>query len=472
MRRAKLLVVVLLAALMLIGCQEKEETKAVTKTEEKEGKIEPGKTISLTGEVELPKTTAKEYIEAEKGVLYTKYIESKESSDDKDAKAKANTEAIDAYFAGISKKKTKKWDEKKWMESLTSSLQASYKDVAEEMENYEVIYEKLRLPAGRLLQDISMDEITKEEDKTVNVVMVIDSSGSMKAKVGGESKMALAKKSIENLAKELPEAVNVSLVAFGHQGSGSDADKAKSCGAVETMYPLKAYEDSGFAESLKKFDAVGWTPLASGISMANEQLAAHKGENVENFIYVVSDGIETCDGDPVAAAKKAVADNTNVKINIIGFDVDTEADRQLKAVADAGGGEYSSVKTKQQLAEIKDVWKEAININTWRWWAVHRFADNVWTTLDHYNAVGKINSKYNTTFENERKRITEALDRLEKEEFIDAVQRNALNQVLRDRDDKIRTYMNDLDSKKRDEIKTKSDELSEKLDVIKKQVGV
>ncbi|RHW35755.1 VWA domain-containing protein [Neobacillus notoginsengisoli] len=471
MKRARLIFLLLLTALLLIGCQEKEELKAVSKNETK-GWIEPGKTISISEEVELPKTTAKEYIEAEKGELYTKFIESKEFSEDKEAIEKANADAVDAYFAQISKKKTKNWDEKKWAESITFALRASYKDVAEEMENYEVVYEKLRLPDGRLLEDISMDEITKEEDKSVNVVLVIDSSGSMKAKIGGESKMALAKKSIESLAKELPESVNVSLIAFGHQGSGSDADKAKSCSAVESMYPLKAYEGAAFGAALNKFEAVGWTPLASAITMANEQLGAVSGENTENFIYVVSDGIETCDGDPVAAAKKAVADNNNVKINIIGFDVDSEADKQLKAVAEAGGGEYSSVKTKQQLAEIKDVWKEAVNINTWRWWAVHRFADNVWTTLDHNNAVGKINSKYFTIYKNEDKRIRAAVDRLRDEGLIDSKGQNGITQIIRDRDDKIQTYMSDINSTKRDEIKTKSDELSEKLDVIKKQVGL
>ncbi|MCL6574288.1 MAG: VWA domain-containing protein, partial [Bacillus sp. (in: Bacteria)] len=317
-----------------------------------------------------------------------------------------------------------------------------------------------------------MEEITKNKEKKVNVVLVIDSSGSMKAQIDGESKMALAKKSIEGLAKELPDTVNVSLIAFGHQGTGNDADKEKSCKAVETFYPLQAYDGAKFAGSLTKFDSMGWTPLASSIELAKDQLASEKGENTENFIYVVSDGIETCDGDPVKAAKNVAQDNTNVKINIIGFDVDSKADQQLKEVAVAGGGEYSSVKTKQQLAEIQNVWKETINKNTWRWWAIHRFSDNIWSTVDHYNVINGLKSKYFTLVQNEENRFNETVNRLQKEGMIDSEKRSSISQVLRNRNDKIQTYLGDLSSKKGEEIKTESDELSKKLEAIQKQVGL
>lgn len=474
MKRAKLVVAIFFTAVLLLGCQGKEESKNPPKKDQKEEGIVPGKAIALTqpNDVELPATTGAQYIQEDKGSFYQKFIEAKEFTNDKEALEKATSDALDAYIEEVGKKNTKKWDEKKWMESITAALRAGYKDVAEELENYPVVYEKLRLPDGRLLEDLTMDEVAKDEDKKVNVVLVIDSSGSMKAKVDGETKMALAKKSIESLAKELPESVKVSLIAFGHQGTGSNADKAKSCKAVETMYPLNAYDGAAFGNSLKKFDAMGWTPLAAGITMANEQLAAEKDENTENFIYVVSDGIETCDGDPVAAAKKAVQDNTKVKINIIGFDVDDEADKQLKQVAEAGGGEYSSVKTKQQLEEIKNVWKEKININTWRWWAIHRFADNVWTTLDHNNAVNRLMGQSFTLRKNEEKRFKDLLERLVKEGIIDDKNKNAVSKLLWNRDDKINTYFSDLDKKKSDEIKAKSDDLSEKLDAIKKQVGL
>ncbi|MGM0841382.1 MAG: vWA domain-containing protein [Bacillota bacterium] len=468
MERMKPIFLVAALFFLLTGCQEEPEK---TSTKDKDMQ-KPGTATTATKDLGLSSTTPEEFISEDSGDLYQQYIENKSWAKDPESYKEATGKAIDEYMDHVDKKETEKWSEQKWAQSILSSLQSGYGDIASELKNYEVVYSELKLPDGRLLQDIEMDEITQEEDKEVNVALLIDSSGSMKAEVSGESKMSLAKESLSNLAKELPESVNVSLIAFGHKGTGSDADKEMSCKAVESFSPLQPYDEAAFSESLSKFNPMGWTPLASSIELANEQLSTHHNDDTENFIYVVSDGIETCDGDPVAAAEKVKADNTNVKINIIGFDVDTEADEQLKKVAEAGGGEYASVKTKQQLSEIENVWKEAVNKNTWRWWAVHRFSDNVWTTVDHYNALRDIVSTYQSILRNEQKRMIQTLNLLEKDDLIDSEKRSAISSLLDDRQEKIRNYLNDLESTKHDEVKTVSDELDKRLDAIKEQVGI
>src|SRR5690606_41143319 len=48
---------------------------------------------------------------------------------------------------------------------------------------------------------------------------------------------------------------------------------------------------------------LGWTPVAGALESAKESFAGLDAETNTNLIYLVSDGIETCDGDPVAAAK-------------------------------------------------------------------------------------------------------------------------------------------------------------------------
>jgi Ca-activated chloride channel homolog len=81
-------------------------------------------------------------------------------------------------------------------------------------------------------------------------------------------------------------------------------------------------------------------PLAASIAAAEKDLQGKEGNNV---VYIVSDGIETCDGNPVEAAKKLHESNIKAEVNIIGFDVDNKGQQQLKAVAEAGGGEFQSV---------------------------------------------------------------------------------------------------------------------------------
>ena len=78
-------------------------------------------------------------------------------------------------------------------------------------------------------------------------------------------------------------------------------------------------------------------------------------ENVT--LYIISDGTETCDGDPVAEAKAFAAENENRAVNIIGFDVDQAGGNALKEVAAAGNGEYISAKTVDELNNsIKKAW--------------------------------------------------------------------------------------------------------------------
>ncbi len=91
-----------------------------------------------------------------------------------------------------------------------------------------------------------------------------------------------------------------------------------------------------FNQALDSFSPAGWTPLASAIQIAKEDLSKQTGENVENIIYVVSDGVETCDGDPVKVAKDLNESDIEAIVNIIGFDVDDEGQQQLKKSCGSG----------------------------------------------------------------------------------------------------------------------------------------
>ena len=96
----------------------------------------------------------------------------------------------------------------------------------------------------------------------------------------------------------------------------------------------------------------GWTPIGKVLSATKEDIP----ENADSMIvYVVSDGIETCGGDPVAEAKKLAAEGIEPIINIIGFQVDNEAQQLLKQVAEAGNGEFTFANSKQDLDKY---WKE------------------------------------------------------------------------------------------------------------------
>ncbi|MFS0615365.1 vWA domain-containing protein [Lederbergia ruris] len=204
--------------------------------------------------------------------------------------------------------------------------------------------------------------------KQLNVQILFDASGSMRAEIGGKSRMALAKEAVNDFVKELPEGVNVSLRVYGHKGTGSDADKELSCSSSEVVYPLGAFEQKKFSKALDQFDPAGWTPLAASIEAAMDDLKDETGENVENIIYVVSDGVETCDGDPVKAAERLNQSDIQAIVNIIGFDVDDAGQKALKKVAKAGKGEYATVRSQQDFQKFFEQEKQALRAE-WQEWS-------------------------------------------------------------------------------------------------------
>lgn len=171
------------------------------------------------------------------------------------------------------------------------------------------------------------------------VVLAVDASGSMAARVGGETKMDAAKAAAADFLTGLPEGVEIGLLAFGHRGNNSEAGRAPSCRAVEMVQPLGPGNRDVVRDALGRFSATGWTPLAAAIEQAGAALSPSDTPGAQ-IVYVVSDGEETCGGDPVAAARQLRDGNVRAVVNVIGFDL-TPADRaQLRAVAEAGGGSF------------------------------------------------------------------------------------------------------------------------------------
>ena len=90
------------------------------------------------------------------------------------------------------------------------------------------------------------------------------------------------------------------------------------------------------------------------------------GNQNTNMVYVVSDGIETCDGNPVEVAKSFADSEIQPILNIIGFDVDGEGQKQLKKMAKESNGTYSSANNADQLNKEFEKAKEALE--AWENW--------------------------------------------------------------------------------------------------------
>jgi Ca-activated chloride channel homolog len=228
---------------------------------------------------------------------------------------------------------------KKGLVSLLAS--PHYKKIIENARDYKPHFEEPFLPDPTKAE--SEDEETKASDKAI---ILLDASSSMLQQVDGRAKMEIAKDAVKSFAKTIGQSSEVSLLVYGHKGTDSDADKGASCSGIEEVYPMGNYEKEVFHGAVDSFDSKGWTPLAGAIHKAAEMSSSYDGNTT---IYIVSDGAETCDGDPVQASKDLIAKNAESTVNIIGFDVDGETENQLKAVAEAGNGEYFKADNPEEL---------------------------------------------------------------------------------------------------------------------------
>ena len=167
-----------------------------------------------------------------------------------------------------------------------------------------------------------------------NLVLIIDASGSMWGQVEGAAKIAIAKDVLISLIKDLPQGMNVGLVAYGYRRKGD-------CSDVEELVSLGVLDKKKLIAKIKELNPKGKTPITFSVQMTAEKLRTLEDETT---IILVSDGKETCEGNPCALVRELRQSGVRFVMHVIGFDVTDDERKQLECIAEAGGGMYYSAK--------------------------------------------------------------------------------------------------------------------------------
>jgi hypothetical protein len=185
-----------------------------------------------------------------------------------------------------------------------------------------------------------------------SVLLILDSSGSMNAKLpNGETRIEVARRAVKGVATLIPGKAQVSLRLYGAQSPARD----KNCQDTNLAVQFAAAEAnvSAINSTIDGAKAQGYTPIALSLQQAANDFSANAKERV---IVLVSDGKETCQGDPVIAAKALAA--KGITVHAVGFIVDTAARGQLQAIARTTGGTYFDAPVGP---ELPDTLKQALN---------------------------------------------------------------------------------------------------------------
>ncbi len=178
------------------------------------------------------------------------------------------------------------------------------------------------------------------------IEFVVDSSGSMWGWAGDGTKVEIARAVLDDVVPTLPPDTLAGLRAYGH--------RSRRCDDSELLIPPAVLESAALTEAVHDLTPHGRTPIAHSLELAAADLATAGtgGWLGERMVVLVTDGIETCGGDPCAVAGALADDGRRVRANVVGFALGTDTDRSsLHCIADATGGLYVDADDAEGLAD-------------------------------------------------------------------------------------------------------------------------
>lgn len=180
------------------------------------------------------------------------------------------------------------------------------------------------------------------------LVLVLDSSGSMKEKVGGKTKISIAKSSLNTVVGKLPATAQVGLRVYG--ATVFDKSQSGACTDSQLVVPIGTTNRPQLLAQIAMYKPYGETP----ISYSLQQAAGDLGHEGRRTILLVSDGEETCKADPCKTAAAITKNNINVKIDVVGLAVSGKIRSQLQCVAKRGNGSYYDANSAGDLEDSLD----------------------------------------------------------------------------------------------------------------------
>lgn len=188
--------------------------------------------------------------------------------------------------------------------------------------------------------------------RTVNIEYILDASGSMLELMGDENKIEIAKQTLSELVDRLPSEasevnLNVGLRVYGHSTRAGD-DPELRCRDTVLEVPIAGIDIPAIKGEIAGLRARGWTPIAYSLKQAKNDFPP--GDENDNIIILISDGKETCGGDPCAVAAELHQAGIGLKIHVVGFDIKPEERAQLECIARAAGGNYYGADSAAELS--------------------------------------------------------------------------------------------------------------------------
>ncbi len=197
------------------------------------------------------------------------------------------------------------------------------------------------------------------ESCTEDAMIVFDGSGSM-AEMGfnkiGVPRISEARQALHDVLPRIASVRRLGLVIYGPGGD-------RTCRNTELRFGPQWDAAPRITAEVDALLPVGGTPLTEGVRLAAETLE-YRSE--PGAIVLITDGDETCGGEPCQLAAELAADGADLTVHVIGFKVrsshfswEDKAESTVVSVArclaDRTGGQYLSAETVEDLVDALQV---------------------------------------------------------------------------------------------------------------------
>ena len=176
------------------------------------------------------------------------------------------------------------------------------------------------------------------------VEIVLDASGSMLQRMDGERRIAIARDVVAELVTEtLDGRSRFALRAFGHRNPDE-------C-FTDRLLPLAPLNRDAVIAAIGGIEAknLARTPIGDALRGVADDLRGVEGERL---VVLVTDGEETCDGDPGAEIAGLVETHAETRVHIVGFAIDDQALMgQFRRWAKSGRGRYFPANSRVELSQ-------------------------------------------------------------------------------------------------------------------------
>ncbi len=184
------------------------------------------------------------------------------------------------------------------------------------------------LPPGML-------EVTRDApnggDSAGSLLVLLDNSGSMLKRIDGMPRYRIAQTALKALVDVAEEReTQLGLRVFGTKPDTCETLPLAPLGAplAEVRNAINGLRPQNLAR----------TPIAQALLAARDDLAGH---TETTRVVIVTDGDETCDGDPSAAIEAVVSAGDFARVDIVGFAIDDDAlTEQFTQWSLVGEGDY------------------------------------------------------------------------------------------------------------------------------------